>query len=168
MTEMIQKLIKNKTIYAVASIVIGIFMIIRRGAAAKDVLHVIGWLLIGTAAVYLVSYFMGKDRDNVQLGYAAGAGIGGLLLVLLAGSIVHLAPILAGALLIVCGITNLTGVNTESDIPKYSRGTAIAIIVLGALVIVFGKALISLAVLLIGICLILNGLAELDIIRRFW
>ena len=168
MTEMIQKLIKNKTIYAVASIVIGIFMIIKRGQMAVDVLRVIGWLLIGTAAIYLVSYFTGKDKENVQLGYAAAAGIGGLLLVICAGSLLHLFPIFVGALLIICGITNLTGVSADSEIPQYSKGTAIVIIVLGALIIVFGKALLSLAVLLIGICLVLNGLAELDIIRRFW
>lgn len=168
MTDMIQKLIKNKTIYAVASIVIGIFMIIKQGRVADDVLRVTGWLLIGAGVIYLVSYFTGKENNTVQLGYAAAACIGGLLLVLLARSIINLFPVLVGVLLIINGATNLSGVRNESDIPVYSKGTAIAIIVLGALVIVFGHTLINLAVLLIGICLVLNGLAELDIIRRFW
>ena len=165
---MIQKLIKNKTIYAVASIIIGIIMIILQKRVLDDVIRVIGWILIGTGVAYLVSYFIGGNKENVRIGYAIAACAGGLLLILLAKSIVHLFPILAGVLLIINGVMNLNGVNGEKDIPAYSKGTAIAIIVLGVLVIIFGQTLLNLVVLLMGICLVLNGLAELDIIRRFW
>ena len=70
-----------------------------------------------------------------------------------------LIPILAGILLILNGVINMTKINGEADATTYSKGTAIAVIVLGVLVIIFGKTLINIAVLIMGICLVLNGLA---------
>ena len=165
---MLEKLIRNKTIYAIASIIIGIVLIIKRGQMADDVVRIIGWLLLGTGAVYVASYFVIGDRDQVQIGYGILAAVGGLLMVILSRQIVNLIPIVFGALLIINGITNLNGVNQETGVPAYSKGTAIAVIVLGVLVIVFGRPLINATVLVMGICLVLNGLAELDVIRRFW
>ena len=158
---MLEKLIRNKTIYAIASIIIGIVLIIKRGQMADDVVRIIG-------AVYVASYFVTGDRDQVQIGYGILAAVGGLLMVILSRQIVNLIPIVFGALLIINGITNLNGVNQETGVPAYSKGTAIAVIVLGVLVIVFGRPLINATVLVMGICLVLNGLAELDVIRRFW
>lgn len=165
---MLEKLIKNKSIYAIASIVIGIVLIIKRGQMVDDVVRIIGWFLIGMGVVYAISYFMNSNHEQVQIGYAAAAGIGGLLLLILAPHIVDLIPILAGALLIINGIGNLKSVSDESDVPAYSKGTAIAVIVLGVLIIIFARPVMNAAVLVMGICLVLNGLAELDIIRRFW
>ena len=73
---MLEKLIRNKTIYAVASIVIGIFMIIKRGSMADDVVRIVGWLLLGMGAAYIAAYFIGSDREQVQIGYAVLAVIG--------------------------------------------------------------------------------------------
>ena len=165
---MLQKLIRNKTIYAVASIVIGIVMIIKGGKMADDIVRIIGWLLIGTGAAYAVSYFTSSERDDVQLGYAILAAVCGILVVALAKTIVGLIPVLAGILLIVNGVMNMSKINGEADATTYSKGTAIAVIVLGVLVIIFGKTLINIAVLVMGICLVLNGLAELNVIHRFW
>ena len=165
---MLEKLIRNKTIYAVASIVIGIVMIIKRGQMADDIVRIIGWLLIGTGVAYAATYLVGDNKDQVKIGYAVAAGIGGLLLVLLSRTIVNLVPILAGMLLIVNGIGNLNGVSGDQDVPAYSKGVAIAVIALGVLLIIFSRTLINAAVLIMGVCLVLNGLAELDIIRRFW
>ena len=165
---MLDKIIRNKTIYAVASIVIGIVMLIKGGRMATDLIRIVGWLLIGTGVAYAASYFFGEDRDEVQLGYAILAGIGGLLLVLLAGTIVNLFPILAGIVLIVNGVINLGNARGDDEGSKNTKITAIAVIVLGVLVIIFGKTLINAAVVIMGILLILNGLAELNVIHRFW
>ena len=51
---------------------------------------------------------------------------------------------------------------------KKKSGCLIAVIIVGVLVIIFGKALINAAVVIMGICLVLNGLAELNVIHRFW
>ncbi len=165
---MLDKIIRNKTIYAVASIVIGIVMIIKGGRMATDLVRIVGWLLIGTGLAYAASYFFGEDRDEVQLGYAILAGIGGLLVVLLAGTIVSLFPVLAGILLIVNGVINLGNLKGDAGAPGNAKITAIAVIVLGILVIIFGKTVINAAVVIMGILLVLNGLAELNVIHRFW
>ena len=74
---MIQRLTRNKTILAIASIVIGVFMMIRRGAMVADMLKIVGYLLIAAGAAYLIYYFAGKNREGVRLGYAvAAAGAG--------------------------------------------------------------------------------------------
>ena len=165
---MLDKIVRNKTIYAAASIVIGIVMIFKGGRVAGDLIRIVGWLMIGMGAAYAASYFFGEDRDEVQLGYAILAAAGGLALVLLANTIVSLFPIIAGILLIINGVINMTKINGETDATASSKGTAIAVIVLGVLVIIFGKALINAAAVIMGICLVLNGLAELNVIHRFW
>ena len=107
---MLQKLIRNKTIYAVASIVIGIVMIIKGGRMADDIVRIIGWLLIGTGAAYAVNYFTSSERDEVQLVYAILAAVGGILVVALAKTIVGLIPILAGIALIVLFVFEIIGI----------------------------------------------------------
>jgi hypothetical protein len=51
---MIQKLTRNKTILAIASIVIGVFMMIRRGSMVADLLKIVGYLLLAAGAAYLI------------------------------------------------------------------------------------------------------------------
>ena len=160
---LVEKYLKNKTIIAIASVIIGIFMIIKGGSMAEGVVRVIGYILIGAGVVYLISYFTSSDRDQVLLGYAVTSAVAGLVIVLLAKTIVYAFPVIAGAVLILNGLVNLT--QTE-DAPAYSKGTSVLLIVLGILVIIFKFAVVNAVMVLLGIGLILNGLSSLDIIRR--
>ena len=63
---MIQRLTRNKTILAIASIVIGVFMMIRRGSMVADLLRIVGYLLIAAGAAYVIYYFIGKNREGVR------------------------------------------------------------------------------------------------------
>ena len=161
---MIEKYLKNKAIIAIASIIIGVFMIIKGGKLAVDMVRVIGYILIGTALAYAASYFFGANKDQMLLGYAAVKGVSGLVIVLLAGTIVNVLPVLAGAVLILNGLVNLT---QTDGAPAYSKGTSILLIALGILVIIFKYTVVNAVVIMLGIALVLNGLSSLDIIRRF-
>ena len=165
---MIQKLTRNKTILAIASIVIGIFMMIRRGAVVADLLRIVGYLLLAAGAAYLVFYFIGKNREGVRLGYAGAAAIAGLVLILRPNSVLNIFPILAGAILVINGISNLIQASQGEGAPSYSRAVAIVIIIIGALLIFRPFRIWDALVFIMGAALVLNGLADLDIIRRFW
>lgn len=165
---MIQKLTRNKTILAIASIVIGVFMMIRRGSMVADLLKIVGYLLLAAGAAYLIFYFIGKNREGVRLGYAAVAAIAGLVLILRPYSVLNIFPILAGAVLVINGISNLIQASQGEGAPSYSRIVAIVIIIIGALLIFRPFRIWDALVFIMGAALVLNGLADLDIIRRFW
>ena len=165
---MIQRLTRNKTILAIASIVIGIFMMIRRGSMVADLLKIVGYLLLAAGAAYLIFYFIGKNREGIRLGYAAVAAVAGLVLILRPYSVLNIFPILAGAVLVVNGISNLIQASQGEGAPGYSRIVAIVIIIIGALLIFRPFRIWDALVFIMGAALVLNGLADLDIIRRFW
>ena len=165
---MIQKLTRNKTILAIASIVIGAFMMIRRGSMVADLLRIVGYLLIAAGAAYVIYYFIGKNREGVRLGYAAAAAVAGLVLVLRPASVLNIFPILAGAALVINGISNLVQASSGDTAPSYSRIVAIVIIIIGALLIFRPFRIWDALVFIMGAALVLNGLADLDIVRRFW
>ena len=165
---MIRKLIRNKTILAVASILMGIYLVIARGSAIDSLARIIGYALIGVGAAYALMYLLGKTRrDRVQLYYAAATAVCGLLLMWLAPRIVNLLPMLMGLALIITGISNLTATRDDAY-PKAAKIGPVVTIILGALVLFRPGMVLNVVVMVAGIALILNGLSELNLIRRIW
>ena len=166
--DMIQKIIRNKTILAALSIVAGIYLILARRSALDMIVRMLGYGLIAAAIGYVLSYFLGTHRDETQLGYAVLAGVGGILVITLARSIVNIFPMLMGLLLLLNGLGNL--------VQSFSNGgTSIADKVLpglvalgGLLIMIHPGAIVNSVVILAGVALIVNGLADLNMIRRFW
>ena len=164
---LLQKYFKNKAILAAASILLGIYMIIARRQALVNVVRIGGYALFAIAIVYVLAYFFGPSRDNGMLVYGCAALIGGLLVRGLASVIVNIFPIIAGILLIIAGVSNF--IQSGSDVyPSYSKIGPVLTIVLGALIVFHPGSIMNLVVLLAGIALVLNGLSELDLIRRLW
>ena len=140
----------------------------RRARRAVQYRAVAGYVMLATAVGYALIYFFGPRRDQVQLGYAGLATAAGLLIVWMAPAIVNLFPMLAGLGLIVVGLTNLMHAAREEGMPAASKVGPILTIVLGALILFHPGAIVNAVVMLAGIALILNGLSELDMIRRIW
>jgi len=166
--EIWQRLLRNKILFAVLNILLGLFMVIARRSVLDVVIRVIGFALLITAAAYLLMYFLGHRRDQIQLYYAGISGVAGLLVLWLVPTLVRLFPMLAGIALILIGISNLTSAAKADQIPAYSKVGPIVTIVLGAILLFRPGTALNLVVALAGIALILNGLSELDLIRRFW
>ena len=164
----LQNIMKNKSILAFASIIIGVVMMFAGGSIAESLIKVVGYVLVGTAAAYLVSYFMAKDKDSINLGYSVLAAAAGILLIVLAGPILNLFPRILGIVLVINGVTNLSQANVPGAAPKYSKAVSIIILIVGVLVFFRPGVMINAVTFVAGAALILNGLAELDIIRRFW
>ena len=163
---MLQNLTRNKTLFAVGSIAMGLYMCIAGRSVLYNIVRVGGYVLLATAVGYALMYFFGSARDQVQLWYAGVAAIAGLLIVRLAPGIVNLFPVLAGIGLILAGVGNLTHAATENGLPQTAKVGPILTIVLGGLILFHPGAIINAVVILAGIALILNGVSELDLIRR--
>ena len=164
---MIRNLMRNKSISAIAGIVMGIYLIIARRSALYSLVRVIGYVLLAVGIAYAILYFFGSRRDQIQLGYAAAAVIGGLLVTWLAPTVVNLFPVLMGLCLMIAGISNLTAAR-DDVYPAASKIVPVLTIVLGAVILFHPGSTINLIVLLAGVALVLNGLSELDMIRRIW
>ena len=165
---MIQKLIRNKVLFAVVSIAMGLYMCFAGRGVLYNIVRIAGYVMLATAAGYVLMYFFGSHRDQVQLGYAALAAVAGLLIVWMAPGIVNLFPILAGLGLVVAGISNLMQASQGGGLPSSAKIGPILTIVLGVLILIHPGAIVNAVVMLAGIALILNGLSELNMIRKFW
>ncbi len=164
---MIRQLIRNKTVIAVISILTGIYLMIARKSAVYSLIRMIGYALFIAAVAYLILYFVRGDRDKVKLQYACGAAVLGLVVRLLAPTVVNLLPVLLGIAIIVAGISNLLGARSQ-NLPKSAWIGPILTIVLGAVILFHPGSVISTAIFLAGAAMVINGLSELDLIRRVW
>ena len=165
---MIQKIIRNKTILAALSIVAGIYLIIARRSAVDLIVRMLGYGLIAAAIGYVISYFFGPHRDETQLGYALLAVVGGILLISLARSIVNIFPILMGLLLMINGIGNLSQSFSDPNAPLAEKILPGLVALAGLLILIHPGAIVNSVVIVAGVTLIVNGLSDLSLIRRFW
>ena len=166
--DIMQKVLRHKTVFAALNILLGIYLIITGRGSLYTAIRVAGTALLVAAAVYLALYFIRSRQDPMHLYYAGAACVAGLAVRWLAPALVSLFPVLAGIALIVIGISNLTSVSGSNVFPAYSKLGPILTIVLGALILFHPGRVLDLAVTLAGAALILNGLSELDLIRRIW
>ncbi len=162
---MIERIAKNKLIVAVLSIAFGIYLIIARSHAVDSIIRIGGWVSLVTAAAYLLFYFFGPARDEVQLGYAVLAGVMGLLAIWLAPAITNIGPILLGVALIIAGLSNLTAAR-EVEIPVIGKIFPVLIMIAGLLVVFYPRTTLNVVMVIAGIGMIVNGVTELDLVRR--
>ena len=153
---MIRNLIRNKAVFAVLSIAMGVFMCIAGRGFLDGIVRVAGYALLGAAAAYLVMYFFGNS------------GILGLVIVGTAPAIVKLFPRLAGIGLVLVGAVNLLQASQEGAVSGTSKVGAALTIALGALIFLKAGFIMNMVVVAAGVGLILNGLSELDMIRKIW
>ena len=166
--ELTQKLLRHKTVFAALNILVGIYLLFTGRGSLYTAIRVIGTALIVAAVVYLVLYFKGSRQDRMHLYYAGAACAAGLAVRWFAPVLVNAFPVLAGLALIAIGVLNLTSASTIRIFPAYSKLGPILTIVLGVLILFHPGRGLDLAVGICGGALIINGLSELDLIRRIW
>ena len=162
---MIERLIQNKKAMAVTSILAGVFLMIARKRTTTFLIRVLGYALLALAVVYFVLYFIGQRKDRIKLGYACGAAVAGILIRVLAPAVLNFFPMLLGAIIAIIGIGNLTAAKKQTY-PKTSMIGPVLTIVLGAVILFRPGFVLSTVIFLGGAALVLNGLTELDLIRR--
>ena len=165
---MISRIIRNKTILAALSIIAGIFLIIARRSALDMIVRILGYGLIAAAVVYAASYFFDQAKDETKLGYAVLTAIVGILVVCLARTIINFFPRLLGLVLIINAAANLSQSFSNPDAPITEKIMPCLVAAAGLWILFHPGTVINTAMMIAGITLIVNGLTDLSLIRRFW
>lgn len=163
---MAEKILRNKSVLSAAGIITGIILMIWQRTALITLVRVTGYILIAAAIVYLVLYFSGKDKSEIQIGYAAVTGAGGLLMVLLSRTIVNIFPILMGVALIVSGIITLAQTFRNQDVPLYTKLLSAAAVIMGLLIVVRPTMITNAITFWIGAALTIGGISGLLSAKR--
>ena len=101
-------------------------------------------------------------------GYALMAGAGGILVTVLARSIINIFPILMGLLLMINGIGNLSQSFSNSGASITEKILPALVALAGLLILIHPSTIVNSVVIVAGVTLIVNGLSDLSLIRRFW
>ena len=156
---MIEKYLKNKTIISIAGIIIGLILMIWRGSFIESLIRVIGYVLLGAAAVYMIMFFKENRQNETLLGYAIGTAGAGLLLILLCRSILRIFPVLAGILMIMSGVVTLTQTAGNRNVPVYSKLLSALVIVLGIVIATRPGRIANAIVFCVGAVFVVNGIS---------
>ena len=157
--DLMKRLLRNKMVTSVLSVIVGVMLIIARRSALDGTVRLIGGLMLLGAAAYALFYFIGFFRDRTQLMTAAGCAAAGIIFLSWPKMIVNLFPIIAGVILILNGLSNLAEARRSNG-----KGTALTavLVIIGGILIAFHPGFIANAVILCaGIVLTLNGAFDL-------
>ena len=164
MYETFKKFIRNKILLAVLSIILGVILIVRQKAAIDSLVYLVGIILLIAAVVFLIYFFMQKEKQPAQLILAILSLILGLLFAIKPGLIVDIFPVLMGIILILSGLADLGHSITA---PKGTGGRiflilfSILVILVGVLCLFRPGAIANALALFLGICLLYNGIFDL-------
>lgn len=163
---MIEKYLKNKMVISIASIIIGLILMIWRGVFVEQMIHVIGYVLLAAAVVYLVMYFKNGKEDETQLGYGVVAAGAGLLLILLSHLLLRAFPVIVGVLMILIALTTLMKVYNDKNTPLYIKLLYVLVAVMGILVLLHPGRIAGALVFCVGLALVVNGVSGLLMSRN--
>ena len=165
MVDFLVGLTQNKKVVAVASIVFGLILVLEQAAALDWLVSVLGYLLLGSAAVYAIMYAVGSEKQRSHVVAAVILGLIGLFIVVNPRAIVNIFPTLVGFVLIFNGITNF--LHAYAIVRPAGRGwttpmvLSVAVAVLGLVMVVAPGLIMDVLVLFMGIALLVNGAVDL-------
>ena len=165
-----RELMKQKLVPAVLSIALGIVIIIARRAALDLQIKIIGGLIIAGGVAYMARYLASQQPEDegtkmpiLPVGIAV---VIGLVLILCAGTIVDIFPVIMGVSLILNGLSHLTAAGMDPENRVLACILGVITIVLGVLIVLQPGAIANMVMVFIGAALIVNGLFDLYMVRR--
>ncbi len=166
---MFKNLVRNKVISAVISIIIGLFLIIRRSSALDGLIWYVGILLLVGAVTYVLFYFTSKEKKKDTLFYAAILAIAAIVFLAKPQAIVNIFPMCMGILLVLSGAESLYRVFSfrGEGVRKYGVISSVLVIIAGIIVFLHPGAVADLITLFAGIALLLNGISDLMVAKSF-
>ena len=156
-----------------ATIVMGIFLVVSPDAAALTICLAVGWILLITGAIALFTYYRNK-KQGVQISSDLIIGIievdFGSAMIVNPGIFAGLIGTVVAVVMFIHGINDIT---EGFAIRKMGSSSGTPSIVMGALTIVFGAVILinpfaslSALMVLIGVGLIFDGVTELIVAYR--
>ena len=161
---------KNKLISAIACIIIGILLIVFRRSALDLLVKIVGLIMIiGGLIVFLGGRVKARSTAGTGISettLACAAIIVGLIFIIGARGIVNIFPIIMGIILLITGLSNLTGTLTLSDEARGSSWTfslilSIVVLILGLLVLFHPGAIANAIVFFVGVSVLIGGINQL-------
>lgn len=167
------RILMNKLVAAIASIVFGVILLIWTGSALDVIVRIFGIILI-LSGLFSVIMFLVR-RDGLPLSTASF--VGGVVLAVLGASIyfnpawlVSIFPIVMGIVIVLSGVSDLGETITlgQNGIGKWWVSLLISIVIIGlGLLILFNPMKFADAIVkVIGIVLIINGISDLYVIIK--
>lgn len=172
MWDLLKSIKWNTTVMAVLTTIMGLALIINPDFATVTICLIVGWVLLVSGVVAVVSYFLGHrgmfGTGEVVLGVIELAL--GLFIVVSPGSVVQFLGILFAAILIVHGINDL---RQAQAVKRYgderwmiSMGLGLLSILLGILILWNPFSSASFLMIVIGAALVYDGISDLVIVFR--
>ena len=166
----VKQLLKSKMVPALLSVALGIVIIIARRAALDLLVKIIGGLVIASGIGFIAVYLTRPDKEAGNLpmvlllsGAAAAAG---LLLIVFAGHIVDIFPVIMGIYLILNGLSHLTEAYVDSENRVLATILGVLVIVLGLMIVFRPGFLVNMIMVFIGASFLVNGVMDLLLLRR--
>ena len=165
----VKQLLNSKLVPALLSVVLGIVIIIARRAALDVLVPVIGALVIGSGAGFVLLYLTrpNKEAGNLKmvLTLAALAVLTGIVLISFAGHVAEFFPIIVGLALVLNGLSHMAAAWSDPDSRLIVAAAGLAPVVAGIFIILQPGFIASMFMVFVGAAMIVNGLTDLLVVK---
>lgn len=175
MESILKKIKTNVVISSLLCVVLGLVLVIRPGMSMRIVCTAVGIVLIVAGITRMIDYFAARDGSmysQVNLVFGIILAVVGVWIVLKPDTVLAIIPIIVGIVIVLHGINNIKQA-MELWRDKYDKWWVAGI--MGVLTVGFGVLLIcrpfaaiDTVVMLIGMCLIYDGLSNIWIVSRVY
>jgi uncharacterized membrane protein HdeD (DUF308 family) len=170
MRENVRLLARNKIVFSVLSIVLGVVFIVARREALDVIIKIVGVLLTVSGLALLLTWVFRRDavenNPKLTVPVALMTIMIGVLVFFLAPTIRDMFPTIMGVILILNGMSHVAA----AFLSPYSRFFAVLMgiitIVLGFLIVMHPGSMADAIMIYIGAFFILNGLFDLSVIWK--
>ena len=157
---------EDRTLIAIATIILGVVLALLHSAAIKIVCIILGVIAMGLGIYFILKYLTASEkysRYNLLAGLVLGAV--GLSVVISPSTIENIVAVIFGILILFHGITDLVdAIKLQKHNYKLwflSLIFAIVTVIIGILLIILQKQVLHSVTLLLGIALIIDGIMGL-------
>ena len=175
MEGLLKKIKTNVVISALVCVILGLVLVIRPGMSMRIVCTAVGVVLIVAGITRMIDYFAARDGSmysQINLVFGIILTVVGVWIVVKPNTVLAIIPIFVGIVIVLHGINNIKQA-MELWRDKYDMWWVAGI--MGLLTVGFGVLLIcrpfaaiDTVVMLIGICLIYDGLSNIWIVSRVY
>lgn len=170
MKEIFKRIRFDVLISAILCIAFGIVLMIWPLEVTSIICRILSVILIIMGAVYLVSYFINGDNNKFKVAGGLIILLIGVWILLKPESVIKLIPIIIGVVLLIHAIEDFK-LAFQTKAGNYSGWWSILLLalisgILGVLCICDSFGMVQIGMMIIGICLIYDGVSDIWIVTR--
>lgn len=165
--ERFMKIMRNKVVLAVASIVFGIILIIWKREVVTKGVSIIGIIMIACAAVMIIMFAVQKEKNPGLLVMGILFAVFGAFFLVKPEFITRMFPVIMGVILLISGLFDMIN---AVRLPKNVSGrtgiivVSVIIAVLGVVFMFLPGVTADILMIIIGIVLLFNGVFDLVVL----